>query len=65
MSNSNQHDHDPLPMLVGGGAAGRLQGGRHIRVAAGTPAANLLVAVLDKLGVPIESFADSTGAVEI
>jgi hypothetical protein len=65
MSNPNQHDHDPLPMLLAGGGAGRLQGGRHIRVPADTPAANLLLAVLDKLDVPLESFADSTGAVEI
>ena len=43
MANPNQHDHDPLPMLVAGGGAGRLQGGRHIRTADGTPAANLLV----------------------
>ena len=65
MSNSNQHDHDPLPMLLAGGGSGRLQGGRHIRVPDGTPSANLLLAVLGKLDVPIESFADSTGAVEI
>jgi len=65
MSNSNQHDHNPLPMLLAGGGSGSVQGGRHIRVADDTPAANLLVAVLNKLDVPIESFADSTGAVEI
>jgi Protein of unknown function (DUF1552) len=65
MSNSNQHDHAPLPMLLAGGGAGRLQGGRHIRVANDTPAANLLLAVLSKLDVPAESFADATGAVEI
>jgi hypothetical protein len=65
MSNSNQHDHTPLPMLLAGGGAGRLQGGRHIRVPDDTPAANLLLAVLNKLDVPLTSFADSTGAVEI
>ena len=65
MSNSNQHDHNPLPMLLAGGGGGRLQGGRHIRVPDDTPAANLLVSVLNKLDVPVESFADSTGAVEI
>ena len=52
-------------MLLAGGARGSLQGGRHIRVPDNTPAANLLVAVLNKLDVPVESFADSTGAVEI
>jgi hypothetical protein len=65
MANPNQHDHNPLPMLVAGGASGRLQGGRHIQAAADTPFANLLVAVLDKLDVPVASFGDSTGAVEI
>lgn len=65
MSNSNQHDHDPLPILLAGGASGALEGGRHIRASSGTPMANLLVAVLDTLGVPAESFGDSTGALEI
>jgi hypothetical protein len=65
MANPNQHDHDPLPMLVAGGGSGRLQGGRHVRTADGTPFANLLVAVLDKLDVPVAAFGDSTGALEI
>jgi hypothetical protein len=65
MANPNQHDHNPLPMLLAGGGAGRLQGGRHVRVPDDTPAANLLVAVLGKLDVPVESFGDSTGALEI
>ncbi len=65
MGNPNQHDHDPLPMLLAGGGSGRLQGGRHVRVADGTPAANLLATVLDKLDVPVESFGDGTTALEI
>jgi hypothetical protein len=65
MANPNQHDHNPLPVLVAGGGSGRLQGGRHIRAAADTPFANLLVTVLDKLDVPVESFGDSTAALEI
>ncbi len=65
MSNSNQHDHDPLPTLLAGGASGALEGGRHIRAGRGTPMANLLVGVLNKLGVPAESFGDSTGVVEL
>jgi hypothetical protein len=64
MSNANQHDHHPLPMLLAGGAHG-VQGGRHIRAPEDTPAANLLLGVLQKLDVPLDSFADSTGAVEI
>jgi hypothetical protein len=65
MANPNQHDHNPLPMLLAGGASGGLEGGRHIRAADDTPFANLLVSVLDKLGVPVTSFGDSTGALEI
>jgi hypothetical protein len=55
----------PLPILVAGGASGRLEGGRHIRAGVGTPLSNVQVAVLDKLGVPAESFADSTGFVDL
>jgi hypothetical protein len=65
MSNSNQHDHDPLPILVAGGASGRLQGGRHIRAGKDTPLANLHVALLEKLGVPLDAFGDSTSVLTI
>jgi hypothetical protein len=64
MSDANQHDHRPLPMLLAGSANG-LRGGRHLRVPDETPAANFLLGILGKLGVPGDSFADSTGAVEI
>lgn len=60
MSNSNQHDHDPLPLLLAGGASGRLAGGRHIRAGEGTPMSNLLYSILDKLDVPVDGFGDST-----
>jgi len=65
MSNSNNHDHDPLPILLAGGASGRLPGGRHIRTGRGTPLANLMLSVLDKLDVPADGFADSTGMVSL
>jgi Protein of unknown function (DUF1552) len=65
MSNSNQHDHKPLPIVVAGGAAGRLKGGRHIRAGEGIPLSNLQLALLHKLEVPAESFGDSTGTVDI
>jgi hypothetical protein len=65
MSNGNQHDHDPLPVVVAGGASGKLKGGRHIVTPQHTPMANLLLAILDKLGVGQDSFGDSTGKVEI
>ena len=65
MSNSNQHDHDPLPILVAGGASGRLQGDRHLRAGKGAPLSNLHVSLLDKLGVPLDSFGDSTAPLTI
>jgi hypothetical protein len=61
MSNSNVHNHSPLPVLVAGGAAGRMKGGRHLKYPENTPMANLLLSILDKAGVPQESVGDSTG----
>ncbi len=61
MSNSNIHNHGPLPVLVAGGAAGKMKGGRHIKTPEGTPMANLLMSILDKAGVPQDSVGDSTG----
>ncbi|HEY6344295.1 MAG TPA: DUF1552 domain-containing protein [Bryobacteraceae bacterium] len=65
MSNGNQHDHDPLPIVVAGGACGQLKGGRHLAFPAHTPMSNLMLALLDKLGVHQDSFGDSTGKLEI
>lgn len=64
MGNGNRHDHENLPILVAGGAAGRMRGGRHIRFARPTPLANLHLTLLDKVGVRLESFADSSGKVD-
>jgi hypothetical protein len=65
MSDANQHNHGPLPVILAGGASGRLQGGRHLRNAPDTTMSNLLLAMLDKLGVPSEKFGDSTGMLAI
>jgi hypothetical protein len=61
MSNSNAHNHFPLPNLVVGGATGRLKGNRHLRYPDHTPMTNLLVSALDKAGVNVETLGDSTG----
>ena len=61
MSNSNAHDHFPLPNVIVGGAAGRVKGGRHLKYPDHTPMANLLVTMLDKVGVREEKIGDSTG----
>jgi len=65
MSDGNQHNHGPLPIIVAGGASGRLKGGRHIRNPKDTTMSNLLLAMLDKLGIPTERFGDSTGMLAI
>lgn len=65
MGNPNVHDHTNLPILVAGGAAGNIAGNRHIRFESPTPLANLHLALLDKVGVKLDSFADSNGIVSI
>jgi hypothetical protein len=65
MSNGNQHDHAPLPLILAGGASGKLEGGRHLKSAAHTPASNLLLSMLNKLGVDAKAHGDSTGLLEI
>jgi hypothetical protein len=64
MGNPNVHDHVNLPILVAGGAAGTMRGGRHLRYSIPTPLANLHLTLLDKVGVRLDSFADSQGKVE-
>lgn len=64
MGNPNVHDHINLPIVVAGGAAGGMQGGRHIRYQEPTPLANLHLTLLDKVGVRLDSFADSKGTVD-
>jgi len=61
MSNSNIHNHSPLPIVVAGGAAGKLKGGRHLKNPEETPMSNLLLSILHKAGVEQESVGDSTG----
>jgi hypothetical protein len=65
LSDGNQHNFSPLPVLLAGGASGQLQGGRHLAFAPETPMANLLLAMLHKLGAPVDSIGDSTEPLEI
>jgi hypothetical protein len=64
MGNPNLHDHVNLPIIVAGGAAGNMRGGRHIQYKEPTPLANLHLTLLDKVGVHLDSFADSDGTVD-
>jgi hypothetical protein len=64
ISDSNTHFHDNLPIVVIGGAAGGLQGGRHLRYPKDTPLTNLWLTLLEKMGVAAERIGDSTGTVQ-
>ena len=64
IGNPNVHDHTDLPIIVSGGAAGGMKGNRHIRYEEATPLANLHLTLLDKVGVELDSFADSTGIID-
>jgi len=65
MADSNLHAPSGLPILLAGGGAGTLSGGRHIKYPMDTPVANLHLALLDKLGVPaVPPMGDSTGPIE-
>ena len=61
MSNSNLHDHYPLPTAVVGHGNGRLKGGQHVKYTDRTPIANLHKTLLDRVGVPLDKFGDSSG----
>jgi len=65
MSNSNAHTPRDLPIALAGGAGGQIKGGRHLRMPAGLPLANLHLTVLDKMGVPVEHLGNSTGELKI
>ena len=61
ISDGNLHFHLDLPTVLAGGGGGHVNGGRHLRYASETPLSNLHMSVLDKLGLPVETFGDSTG----
>jgi hypothetical protein len=65
LSDGNEHNHEPLPVVLAGGASGQLKGDRHVRVASHTSMSNLLLAMLDKFGVDQDSLGDSSGKLEI
>jgi len=60
ISDADQHSHIDLPLVLVGGAGG-VKGGRILRHPVDTPMNNLLVAMLDRVGVPPEKFGDATG----
>jgi hypothetical protein len=65
LSNSDQHSHLDLPLVLVGGGAGRLKGARHLRFPKDTPMNNLHLAMLEKVGVNLEKLGDSSGSIEL
>jgi Protein of unknown function (DUF1552) len=65
ISNSTRHSGQNLPLLLVGGGAGTLDGGRHLKYTDKPTIANLLVTLMDKLGVPVEKIGGSTGKLPI
>ena len=61
MSNGNAHDRNNAPVLLMGGANGRLKGNRHIAVENKEPTANLLLGIADLANVEVEQIGHSTG----
>ncbi len=60
ISDGNRHNHDDLPILLAGGGGGTIHGGRHLAYGK-TPLCNLYLEMLQRVGVPRDSFGDSTG----
>jgi hypothetical protein len=61
IGDGNRHNHDDLPVLLLGKGGGTVRGGRHVRYPKKTPLCNLYVSMLQRVGVPVNSFGDSTG----
>ena len=65
ISDGNVHSVRNLPLIVFGQGDGGIKGGRHLRYQADTPMANFYLTLVDKLGLPLEHFGDSTGKLEL
>ena len=65
ISNSTRHSGENLPLLVLGGGAGKLKGGRHVKFTDRPSMANLLVTLMDKMDVPVDRVGGSTGKLQI
>ncbi len=65
MSNSNAHAPINLPVMLVGGAGGGLKGGRHTTYPEDTPMANLLLGIVDAMGVPMDQVGNSSGMLDV
>jgi hypothetical protein len=58
LTDGNAHNHDNVPMIVGGRAGGILDSGQHVRFDEGTPVANVFYTLLQGIGAPVARFGD-------
>jgi hypothetical protein len=65
MSDANDHVLQDLPTLLIGGGSGQLKGGKHYRYKDDLPMSNLYLTVLEKLGIDVDNFGDSTGKLDL
>jgi hypothetical protein len=65
LGDGNQHYPKNLPVVLAGGGGGRHKGGRHVTYPSGTPLANLYLRLMEMADVPVESFGDSTGTLNL
>ena len=65
MSDGNTHNNFNVPVVVVGGRDQQMRGNRHLTYPKGTPLANLSLSLMDKFGVNVEKFGDSTGTLDL
>jgi hypothetical protein len=65
ISDGDRHNHDNLPILLAGKGNGTLKTGHHLRYPKETPLTNLYLSLLDRLGLSLDSFGDSTGRLSL
>jgi hypothetical protein len=64
LADGNQHQHHNLPAVLAGRGRGTIHPGRHVRYPDETPMANLFLSMLDRMGVPVDSWGDSNGRLD-
>jgi hypothetical protein len=65
MADSNSHNHKRVPLFLAGHASGTIRGNLHLRCKEGTPQANALLTVANRLGIAADRFGDSNGELAI